>query len=479
MQTLPAPASAPAPLPALPAERFRLSLDEGGGGRGGGGGLKRLLALLYRFRWVLPLPLAAGIAAGIVASRQVRPEYVARSTIWVDADRATAGLERSGPLRAADLLQSKAWVELMRSYAVLDPVVRSERLYLVYTTPADSVLFRGFGLAERFRPGEYRLNAEGGTFRLSTPGGATVERGRLGGPVGASVGFEWRPDVAALRKAGSVDFTVVTPRDAAVRLSNQLVTQMAENGNFLRLELEGTDPERIASTLNTLTSRYVDVAGELKRARLKELEGILSEQLQYAAAALQREESALQGFRVRTITLPTDRGSPVTPGLEVTQDPVYNNFFALNMEREQIQRDRDALARAVSPDGASIGALEAIPSVQRSSALAQTLAELTARRAELRAMSAQFTDLYAPLQRAREQVQTLERQTLPALAGRLDAELAGRQQAIDGLIQSASVQLRDIPPRAFEEARLRRRVAISEELYKLLSSATRRRAWPP
>ena len=41
-------------------------------------------------------------------------------------------------------------------------------------------------------------------------------------------------------------------------------------------------------------------------------------------------------------------------------------------------------------------------------------------------------------------------------------------EAIDGLIQSASGQLRDIPPRAIEEARLRRRVAISEELYKLL-----------
>jgi tyrosine-protein kinase Etk/Wzc len=65
-------------------------------------------------------------------------------------------------------------------------------------------------------------------------------------------------------------------------------------------------------------------------------------------------------------------------------------------------------------------------------------------------------------------VESLERQTLPQLAQRLDAELAGRQQGIDRLVSSASTQLRGIPPRAIEEARLRRRVAIAEELYKLL-----------
>ncbi|HEX8244020.1 MAG TPA: hypothetical protein VF541_11005, partial [Longimicrobium sp.] len=116
----------------------------------------------------------------------------------------------------------------------------------------------------------------------------------------------------------------------------------------------------------------------------------------------QREESALQGFRVQTITLPADRGSPVTPGLEVTQDPVFNNFFNLNMEREQIQRDRDEIARAMALGGAAgTTALEAIPSVQKSSALNQALQELTAKRAELRAMQGQFTELYQPLQRLR------------------------------------------------------------------------------
>lgn len=470
MQTLPAhspPPIPPAPLPARP--RPTLSLDEAPR-RGRSSAFQRVRAVLYRARWILPLPLALGVAGGFWAARHAHPEYVARSTIWIDAEPAGA-MDRGGPLRSADLLQSRAWVELLRSFTVLDPVVRQERLYLTYAEPADSSVFSTFVLGEKFRPGEYRLtvNPGGRTFRLATRAGVTMQRGRVGDAVGGSAGFAWHPAPATLRRARAIDFTVETPRDAAVRLQKQLVTNMAENGNFLRLELKGTDADRITATLNALTGRYVAVAGDLKRAKLRELERILGQQLQYAAGNLQREESQLQGFRVSTITLPTDRGSPVTPGLEVTQDPVFNNFFSLNMEREQIQRDRDEIARAMAAGGtAGSTALEAIPSVQKSSALAQALQELTAKRAELRAMQGQFTELYQPLQRVKAQVETLERQTLPGLAQRLDAELAGRQQGIDRLVSSASTQLRGIPPRAIEEARLRRRVAIAEDLYKLL-----------
>ncbi|HEX6750665.1 MAG TPA: polysaccharide biosynthesis tyrosine autokinase [Longimicrobium sp.] len=466
MQTLPAPLQPTPPLPDRP--RAGLSLDDAPR-RGRNTGLQRIAATLYRFRWFLPIPVALGVGAGFLAARQARPEYAARSTIWIDASGGTMGMSQGGPLRSPELLQSRAWVELLRSYTVLDPVVRTEKLYLTYGSASAGRLFADFQLAERFRPGEYRLSAEpGGRYRLATRAGATMEVGRLGGAVGANVGFRWHPDAALLRRLERIDFTVVTPRDAAVRLAGELVTGMGDNGNFLRLELRGTEPARITSTLNTLTDRYVQVAGDLKRSRLQELERILGEQLGYAAGSLAREEAALQGFRVRTITLPTDRGSPVTPGLEVTQNPVLSNFFSLNMEREQIQRDRDDLARALSQDAATVSTVEAIPSVQKSSALVQALSELTQKRAEERAMSGQFTDLYVPLQRLREQVRTLERQTIPTLSARLDAELAGRQHAIDGLIQSASTQLRGIPPRAIEEARLTRRVEIAQDLYKLL-----------
>ncbi|HEX8242939.1 MAG TPA: hypothetical protein VF541_05575, partial [Longimicrobium sp.] len=225
MQTLPAPSQPPirpAPLPARPHPG--LSLDEAPR-RGRSSAFQRLRAVLYRARWFLPLPLALGVAGGLWAARHVRPEYVARSTIWIDAQPPREGERGSGPLRSADLLQSRAWVELLRSFTVLDPVVRRERLYLTYSEPADSVVFANFAVAEKFRPGDYRLsvNPGGRTFRLATRAGLTLQRGRVGEAVGAPAGFSWHPAPAVLRRRRDIDFTVETPRDAAVRLQKRLV----------------------------------------------------------------------------------------------------------------------------------------------------------------------------------------------------------------------------------------------------------------
>jgi capsular exopolysaccharide synthesis family protein len=469
---LPSPLPSPAPAsPPVPAARRAppAAADRAPAGRNNP--LRRLGAILYRFRWVVPLPIVAAAALGVAASRQVKPEYVARATVWVEADEGAMGSEGTGPIRSADLLQSDAWVELLRSYAVLDPVVREERLYLSYPVARDSTLFRTFRLKDSFRPGTYTLEVDGSGrgFQLAAGEGVTLQRGAVGDSVGSEAGFAWLPPPGALAAQRRVEFEVTTPRDAAYRLGERLVTRLAKNGTFLRLELEGTDPRRIASTLNTLTERYVTVAGELKRARLKELEGILQEQLAYAAASLQEEETALQRFRVGTITLPTDRGSPIVPGVEATQDPAFGNFFGLNLEREQVRRDREALQRAMGAGGGvSVAALEVLPSVQRSSQIAHTLQELTAKRAEARVLAAQYTDLYKPLARLQGEIAALETQTIPALASSLLGELNAREATLEGLIRSASGQLRGIPPRAIEEARLRRRVDIAEDLYKLL-----------
>jgi len=125
MQTLPAPALPLAPLPERPGPG--LSLD-GGPRRTRNTGLQRLAATLYRFRWILPIPVALGIGAGFLVARQAHPDYQARSTVWIDSDGGSLGMRDGGPLRSPELLRSQAWVELLRSYTVLDPVVRSEKL---------------------------------------------------------------------------------------------------------------------------------------------------------------------------------------------------------------------------------------------------------------------------------------------------------------------------------------------------------------
>jgi capsular exopolysaccharide synthesis family protein len=106
--------------------------------------------------------------------------------------------------------------------------------------------------------------------------------------------------------------------------------------------------------------------------------------------------------------------------------------------------------------------------VAASSALTQTLQQLTAKRADLAALGATYTDEHRAVRQAREELAVLERRSLPALTGTLLSELGAREATLDRLLGTATGELRQIPARAIEDARLARQAEISENLYRVL-----------
>src|SRR5207302_11288120 len=104
--------------------------------------------------------------------------------------------------------------------------------------------FDGFRVSDNFRPGNYRLSvdADGHEYTLASAEGVQLERGAVGDSVGRRWGFRWVPAPGSLQTGRTVEFSVVPPRDAALRLGEQLDVRMDLNGNFLALELRGTNP---------------------------------------------------------------------------------------------------------------------------------------------------------------------------------------------------------------------------------------------
>src|SRR5882762_11001963 len=141
------------------------------------------------------------------------------------------------------------------------------------------------------------------------------------------------------------------------------------NGNFLALELRGQNPVLISKILNAVAQRYVVVAAQLKREKLNELTKILEDQLTTAQRNLDSSETALQQFRARTITLPSDQPADRKATAD-TRDPIRTSFFDMAVERDQLRRDREAIDRLLAEGGGGAGlpteALSAIGSVQGS-----------------------------------------------------------------------------------------------------------------
>ena len=439
--------------------------------------LERPLAAVRRYKFLIVGVFLLAVAGGIVATRFVKPVYDVRATIWIET--ASPMGEKSGPIRSDELLNANAWVELLRSYRIADAVVRKLSLFVRPNNPADSAVFRNFGIADRAVLGAYDLRIDGATRRwtLEMPSTSYSESGGAADSVGRKLGLRWvlPPDAFQGSRDRKVSFTVSTPRETSVALMQHLDTQLADKSNFLWLTLQDPDPQLATRTLNTWVNEYVLVAAELKKHNLVQLSNILGGQLQYAETSLRDAEAALETFKVHTITLPAE-GSPVAAGLQDTRDPVMKSFFDQKIEFDNLRHDVDALQSTIAAANKKTVPWEAvllIPSVAQSqgaAALRGSFDQLYKRQADLATAEQLYTDRYQPVQDLKTAVQNLETKTIPQQANGLLAQLKGRETEFDSRIGSASLDLQKIPQRTIEEMRLRRAVTVAEGLYGTLKT---------
>ena len=452
----------------------------GGGGGGqeeGGVDLRRYLAAVKRYSWLVALATVVSLGAAFGVTRIIRPKYMAKGTIWIQGEGpGGGGGPRSGPIQAGDLLPSAGFVNLLRSFIVLDEAVKRAHLYLAPAPGTDTTIFAGIGIGDRLRPGKYKLTVDGAgrRFALSTDAGDAIQQGQLGDSVGNVIGLEWAPPATRFHANQTVAFTLSMPRDVSTALASALQVQMDEQGNFMTVSYTSPDPVRAADVVNAVVDREVEVAADLKKAKLTELTKILEDQLTKAQANLTESENALESFRVHTATLPSDQGTPIAPGIQMTTSPAYNSYFQKKVEREQLRSDRTAIMRVLnqaSDSGISVDAMMVIPAVNTSTELKAALTELTSKEANLRGLRTRYTDATPMVATAAAEVDSLERRTIPQLALQLVSDMDTRAQALDADLARSATDLQQIPARTIEEQRLQRAQVIAANLYTSLQQS--------
>jgi len=441
---------------------------------------ERPIAAIRRFKWLIAGIVALSTVAGIGVTRLIKPQYEVRATIWIAAEtpETRAGV---GPIRSGELLRAGAWIELFRSYRIVDEVVRKLALYLQPANREQAPLFAGFTLADRFAAGSYELQIDRSkkTWILRMQKTAVeVERGAVGDSVGRKVGFRWQLPATAFEGTGlvAVPFSVSTPRETSIRMLDRIGSKQLTGSNFLWLTYKDPDPRLGARTLNTWVDEYVRVAADLKKRNVVEFANILEGQLQYAEKATQDAEAAYQNFRVNAITLPTE-GGPVAAGVvEQQRDPALNSFFEQKIAHDNLRHDREALEKSIAIAAAASVPYEGlllIPSVAQSpgaEALREAFRSRYQMQARLTAERQSFTDEYPTVKELKASLDILEKRTIPQLANQLLTQLKERETDFERRIQAASKELQAIPPRTIEERRLNRTVVVSEGLYTNLKS---------
>lgn len=446
---------------------------------GGGEGLdvRRLLESLWRWKWLIAGCMVLGIAAGLIAARFVQPMYEARATVWAQQDE-----QRDGPLRAQDPFLAQGWSSVFDSRAVVEPVVRDQRLYLRVGAldGVDSRLFDSFRIGDRTVGGQYTLEVDSdGSYELSLADTTAVERGEVGGPIGESFGFFWSPPADTFTGDARAVFNVSTVQSAVRRLSGALSVNYRENAGIFYASLVWPDPRESAELLNDLQDQFIETATDLKNAQLRENVEILRMQTDSAYERLASAEASYQQFRVGAITQPsegrlvpgtgpaTGRGGSIASG-----DPVFGQYFQTRLESRQLEQELQELQRVLqearSAGQVDILTLLSLETASRSPALQSTLEELNEREAERRALLLTFTEQAEPVQEISQEIDLLKTSTIPSLLTELIGQLRQRLGTVEDELATQTDELRSIPGRSIEQARLEREMRAAETLHQTL-----------
>src|SRR6185312_4895997 len=432
--------------------------DEEAGG--GGAKLRRYWAAVKRFRWLIITLAALGTTAGVIATRFIDPVFEARGALWI----ADVGTNNGGAYRPPELLPNGSWVQLIRSFAVVDKVVARQRLWVKGKTWRDSVALAGIQPGQRTVPGDYTLWSDStkGTYSLAEAQKGIFEHGRLGDSVGKSVGFAWVPTVASLQGNQQVRFTVTQPRSVGVGLISRLDVAMQENSNFLTLTLTGADKWQTADLLNVWMKQFLATAAELRTRSLNTQATILEAQRASAEEGLRNAENALQAFRSRIITKPTEVSvAPAAAALGVTPPPdaLTGELYKSQTDYETIKRSREAI-EALIPEARrgnfAPDVLAAVPAIQNAPMLSTALKDLVDKESQLRAARAMYTDSMPAVKTMAAAVHALRTQTIPDLMQTQVDILRGNENRVAADLKADSASLEGIPARTTEEGRLRR-----------------------
>ncbi|HEX9485039.1 MAG TPA: polysaccharide biosynthesis tyrosine autokinase [Gemmatimonadaceae bacterium] len=438
--------------------------------------LERPISAVRRYKWMIVVVLLLSTAGGVVSTRFVKPEYESKATLWIESQTPQGG---GGPIRSRELLNPGAWVELYKSFKIFDNVVRKLALYIKPVKDSDAPLLATLSIGDKFLPGTYTFRVEKKTkrWRLTVEDQQIADSGSVGDSIGRAMGLRWMPEPKALARVADRDvkFVVDRPRETSLDLLTRFTAAMPLKSNFMQVTLTDQDPRNAARVLNALNQEYVVTAGDLKKSSLTEFSKILSRQLDFAETSLREAESALENFKIQTITLPSE-GGPITPGVAESRLTVMNAYFQKKIEADNLKHDREALEKAIaSLEGSTLmsESMLMIPSVAigpGGEQLRQHFAQLYQKRKDLAALRVNYTDNYPAVRDLIGEIETLEKKTIPTTANSLLQQLKEREADYSSRIGSASTDLQAIPARTIEEMRLHRTVVVAEGLYQTLKT---------
>jgi len=293
----------------------------------------------------------------------------------------------------------------------------------------------------RARPGE-RLSLRGVTLRL-TPAATQFPRLQL----------------------------VVRPFSEVVATLGPLTASRAgKEANVIALRYQDADPGLVWKVPNLIAERFIQRRQEARTAAARSQVKFLREQIDTLSVQLSGAEEKLKAFR--------ERARVVSPSVESSSQ--INRLVNLESDRTSLEAERSALAQLLDQvegrrkqqgpgEPSAYRQLFAFPSLLGSQAAAQLLGSLAEVEDQRATLLTRRTEADPDVQLLSARITELETQLGTMALAYLEG-LGNKVASLDAAIAGYSSELRGLPRKELEFAKLERKPLVLKEMYTLLQT---------
>jgi succinoglycan biosynthesis transport protein ExoP len=436
----------------------------------GGFRLRTALAVLLRNKWVIVGCVLAAFAAAKIYLRVAEQLYEATVRLRIDEKRANLPeifqtLQRGNDV-GTDIqvlggrtLAEDAARQLALQVRLLQPRQVPRETLLEDIQVSDKVDWREYRFAGR-RDGGFTVYSKRGE-RLATirPG----EQLRLEG-----VSLRLKPAAAEYKE---LRVQVLPLRDAVDAVSWRLnASRVSADADIIVLEYTDPDAELVWQVPNVVAERFIESRRESEKVEARSQVKFLRQQIDTITRQLGASEEELKNFR--------QRARVVDPSQEASSQ--ISRLVQLESERSSLEAERSSLtklmaqveqqqARRAAGAPSAYRQLLAFPSLLRSQAASQLMATLAQVEDQRATLLARRTEADPDVQLLTARIGELEQQLATTATTYLQG-LNNQAASLDSTAARFSAELRGLPQRELEFARLYRKPTVLKEMYTLLQT---------
>jgi polysaccharide biosynthesis transport protein len=432
--------------------------------------LRQAVAVLLRNKWVILACALVAFGAALAYTRSADRIYQAAVTLHIDEKRPNLPEIFQSMQRGSDVVTD---IQVLGSRTLVEDATRQLALQVRLTDPRQvsrALLLEDIQVSDQAEPQEYRFVAgPGGSFAVYNGGGEHVST--------AHPGEQLRLDGVSLRlKPAAAKFkelrvSVLSFEQAVYKVGlNISAARAGQEADIINLQYQDTDPGLVWLIPNVIAERFIERGREAQKVEARSQVKFLREQIDTILRQLSSSEDELKRFR--------ERAQVVSPDVEASSQ--VSRMVQLESERSSLDAERSALAKLMTsverqqanraPGTPSpYRQLLAFPSLLRSQAASQLMASLAQVEDQRATLLARRTEADPDVKLLTARIDELEEQ-LATIAKTYLEGLNNQLASLDNTAARFGGQLRALPQKELEYARLDRKPTVLKEMYTLLQT---------